>query len=74
MICLVIEFWKQNMILILFFSKINHILFNFFKNKSYFIRFFINKIIFYSKKSNFEIRKQNKNSILISKIQHSNGP
>jgi hypothetical protein len=40
------EFWKQNIIMILLFSKINHILFNFFKNKSYFIQFFFKLIIF----------------------------
>jgi hypothetical protein len=39
----------------------------FFKNKSYFIQLF-------SKKSNLKIRKQNKNLIPISKIQHSNAP
>jgi hypothetical protein len=45
----------------------------FFQKKSYFIQLFQKQIIFYStfsKKSNLEIRKQNKNSILISKIQH----
>jgi len=47
----------------------------FFQKKSYFIQLFQKQIIFYStfsKKSNLEIRKQNKNSILISKIQHPN--
>jgi len=58
---------------------------HFFQNKSYFIQLFQKQIIFYSifskqitfystfsKQSNLEIRKQNKNSIMISKIQHPN--
>jgi hypothetical protein len=62
LVCLDMKFWKQNMILILLFSKINHILFNFFKNKLYFIQFFLNKsyfiqLFFLSKKSNLEISK-----------------
>jgi hypothetical protein len=59
------------------FSKINHILFNFFKNKLYFIQLFLNKLYFiqfFLKKSNLKIRKQNKNSILILKIQNPNEP
>lgn len=66
------EFRKQNIIPILFYSKLNHILFNFFKNKSYSIQLFINKTYFtqfFLKKSNFKIYKQDKNLILISKIQ-----
>jgi hypothetical protein len=59
----------------------------FLKNKSYFIQLFQKQIIFYSifskqiifystfyKKSNLKIRKQNKNSILILKIQYANAP
>jgi hypothetical protein len=44
----------------------------FFQNKTYFIELFQKQIIFYStflKKSNLKIRKQNKNLILIWKIQ-----
>jgi hypothetical protein len=57
-----------------FFQKTNHILFNFFKNKSYFIQLFKKQIMFYSTlskqiifysifflKSNLEIRTTNKN-------------
>jgi hypothetical protein len=44
LVCLANEFWKQNMILILIFFKINHILFNFFKNKLYFIQPFFKKL------------------------------
>jgi hypothetical protein len=61
--------------------------YTFLKNKSYFIQLFQKQIIFYStfykqiifystfaKKSNLKICKQNKNLILITKIQHSNAP
>jgi hypothetical protein len=47
------------------------------KNKSYFIKLFQKQIIFYStyfKKSNLEICTPNKNWIMFSKIEHSNGP
>jgi hypothetical protein len=51
------------MILILFFSKINNILFKFLKKKSYFIQLFLNKLYY------IQLLKKNQTSKFIHQIK-----